>query len=94
MLVTLEEAKQHLRVDSDDEDTLIQAYVNAAEQYCLDVCNRTDVPEGAELVFKQATLLVVGQWHRNRMSVSAGGMGGEMPHTVSALINRHRLRNI
>lgn len=92
-MISLDEAKQHLRVDGDDEDTLIQGYVDAAVQYCLDHCNRTVTPPGAELVFKQAALLVLGHWYRNRMAVSAGALS-EPPHAVSALISRHRLWNI
>lgn len=92
-MITLDEAKLHLRVDGDDEDTLIQAYVSAAEAYCLEVVNRTEIPEGSELVFKQAALLVVGHWFRNRMAVTAAA-ASEPPHAVDALIRRHRLWNI
>lgn len=91
--ISLEEAKQHLRVDHDEENSLIQGYADAAGQYCLEQCNRTEVPEGSELVFKQATLLVLGHWYRNRTAVSAIA-GSEPPHAVSALISRHRLWNI
>lgn len=92
-MITLDDAKQHLRVDCDDEDTLIQAYVDAAEQYCLERVNRTEVPVGSELVFRQAALLTLGHWYRNRMAVSTVAMS-EPPHGVDALIGRHRLWNI
>ena len=37
MLVTLETAKQYLRVDSDDEDSLIESLLATAEKICGDV---------------------------------------------------------
>ena len=40
-LVTLAEAKQHCRVDIDDDDALIQLYLNAAGDY---ITERTGVP--------------------------------------------------
>lgn len=91
--ISLDEAKQHLRVDHDEEDTLIQGYLDAAAQYCLDLCNLAEPPEGADLVFRQATLLVLGHWFRTRMAV-AEGSATEPPHAVTALISRHRLWNI
>lgn len=39
--VTLDEAKQHCRVDYDDEDTLIEAYISAAREYAEVVTRRT-----------------------------------------------------
>jgi hypothetical protein len=39
-LVTLLQAKEHLRVDSNDEDGLIQTYLQAAEKLCVSFLNR------------------------------------------------------
>lgn len=40
MLITLEEAKQYLRVDSASEDTLIQGLLESAESICMDVARK------------------------------------------------------
>lgn len=37
MLVTLDEAKQYLRVDTSDEDVLIEQMIITAEKICADV---------------------------------------------------------
>lgn len=39
-LISIYIAKQHLRVDHDDEDMMIQAYLNAAEQTAIQYLNR------------------------------------------------------
>ena len=41
-LVTLEEAKTYLRVDSADEDAMTGALLSAAERMCVDVARLTD----------------------------------------------------
>lgn len=41
-LVTLEEAKVYLRVDSADEDVLIDSLLASAEKYCADVGRLSD----------------------------------------------------
>lgn len=41
-LVTLEEAKEYLRVDSADEDAMTGILLSAAERMCADVARLTD----------------------------------------------------
>lgn len=43
MLITLEEAKNYLRVDTADDDRLIETILSAAHQMCMDIL-RTDDP--------------------------------------------------
>ncbi|ALJ08238.1 head-tail connector protein [Brevundimonas sp. DS20] len=71
-LLSLDEAKQHLRVDIDDEDELIQLYTDAAVQACLTYCDLKLVPVGAEPSFKAAALLNLGDLYASRESVTAG----------------------
>lgn len=61
-LVTLIEAKGHLRVDVATDDALIAAYLAAAHRTALDYCRRTDWPEGAgaRAAFKVAVMLILG----------------------------------
>ena len=42
MIVTLEEAKKYLRVDSADEDAMTGVLLSAAERMCVDVARLTD----------------------------------------------------
>lgn len=41
MIITLQEAKNYLRVDTADDDTLIQNILTASEKLCMDIL-RTD----------------------------------------------------
>ena len=47
MMISLEEAKNYLRVDTTDDDTLIQNILIAAEKLCMDIL-RTDEPSVLE----------------------------------------------
>lgn len=67
MIITLAEAKEYLRVDTDDENALIETLINAAEQLCCDVA-RLDVEkyESAGEVAKIAVLYTLGSFYQNR----------------------------
>ena len=45
MAVTLEEMKNYLRVDYDDDDVLIESMVRASEKICMDVARMDSVDE-------------------------------------------------
>lgn len=63
-LISLSEAKSHLKVDNTDEDTLIQVYVDAAIGYISNFLNDEDYPYAPSV--KAAALLIVGDLYENR----------------------------
>lgn len=71
-LLTLGEVKQHLRIDGDEEDTLVETYADAAVQACLSYCDLKLVPVGAEPSFKAAALLNLGGLYAQREAVVSG----------------------
>ncbi len=71
-LFTIDEAKAHLNVQHDDDNSLIEAYADAAVLSCLDYCDRKLVPQGAEPVFKVAAFLTLGGLYNSRESIITG----------------------
>lgn len=93
-IVTLAEAKLHLRVDGADEDALIQTYLDAAEAAAAQYLNRalyaSDV--GADTTglvitkdVKVAVLLQVGAFYADREDLV------EMPTGSRVLLNPYRI---
>ena len=90
-MLTLAETKLHLRVDHNDEDTLIQALMDTATAACADYLNM----EAADLVvavpapIKSAALLLIGSLYEQRESQ------GDRPYnrnpTFEALLNPYRV---
>lgn len=89
-LLTLDEAKAHLRIDGDDEDAIVEVYADAAVLSCLKSTSRQLVPEGAEPIFKAAALLMLGDLYGNREGVIAGQSFGVSP-TVERLLWPYQL---
>lgn len=43
MIVSLEEMKNYLRVDFEDDDALLEGLIGQSQQICMDVARMTDV---------------------------------------------------
>ena len=65
MPVTLDEAKEYLKVEYNDEDELIQSFILSAQQLCEDVLRE---PLTSDPVVKIAVLYAVGYMFENRIT--------------------------
>ena len=75
MIVTLDEAKLYLKVDGDEDNTLITGCINTAEELCQDIMRTpfsefTEIPEAV----KQAVFYVVGNLYEHREAVDMSEM--------------------
>jgi len=75
LIVTLEEAKLYLKVDGDEDDTLISDCINAAEELCEDIL-RFPLTEFAEVpdTVKQAVLYAIGNQYEQRETLDMKAM--------------------
>ena len=64
MIVTLEEAKQHLRVDTNDDDAYIQGLIAAAEQFVQSTTGK--VFDSTNALAKTVCLLLIGDLYEKR----------------------------
>jgi uncharacterized phage protein (predicted DNA packaging) len=63
-VISLSEAKSHLRIDQSDEDTLIQLYIDAVDVAIENYLNLSNPPQNSAV--KAAALLLVGNIYENR----------------------------
>lgn len=91
MSVSLEQAKEHLRVTTNDEDALIGIYVSAADAWLRRYCGTGYVEDAPELVAAQ--LLIIGHLDANR-ELSAPKEVFEVPFAVTALAGPFRTPTI
>lgn len=93
-MIELSRVKLHLRVDHDEEDALIQGYLDAAQVHVEQHCDRTLVevnPTGPEQMLltkdvEHAILLLVGHWYANREAVVIGTIASDVPLAVDRLL--------
>lgn len=57
MIVTLEEMKQYLRVDFDDDDSLIETLITSATRLCMDITRQNE--DAFEKVRMQSLLSIM-----------------------------------
>lgn len=82
-MITLDQAKYHLRIDGTEHDAEIQLKLDLASGIVSDYIGSTGYNENAE---RAATLLVLGELWMNRESSTADVLSG----TVRAILERTR----
>lgn len=68
MIVTLDEAKEYLRIDTADEDITVQTLLSSAQKICMDVARIDEESEFDSLndIGKTAVLYTLGYYYENR----------------------------
>lgn len=97
-LFSLEEAKQHLRVDFDDDDALIEIYASAAVSRALQYCNLAVVPAGDLPVaaFRAAALMLLGDLYAYRETGQVGSVSSpiQVSASIQALLDPYRVLRV
>lgn len=65
MIITVAEVKTHLRIEYDDEDTLLESLIKQSQAAAEDFCRVTFSDDAAEPV-RLACLLFVSHYYENR----------------------------
>ena len=69
-MLTLEEVKEYLRLDSDAEDDYINVLMLLSSEMCENF-TRHDLPETLPESYKQAMLVCIGYFFENRDGIKA-----------------------
>jgi uncharacterized phage protein (predicted DNA packaging) len=81
-IVTLDEAKQWLRVDTNDDDVLIQSLIASSEQYLKEATGVTY--DNKNELAKLFCLTLISDWYENREMV--GKASDVIRYTVNSLL--------
>lgn len=85
-LATLDQLKAQVRTAFDDEDDVLQHYLDAAEEYVRgfvsDIGDTDSPPQPVPETVNQATLLIAAAWYQNRESVVNTSRGNEAPQEI------------
>ena len=67
MIVTLAEAKEYLRIDSDAEDATVESLIGSAQSLCMDVARLDEETfESAGDIAKTAVLYALAYFYEHR----------------------------
>ena len=93
MIITLDLAKQHMRIDHSEEDALIMLYIEAACQYVANYIGRSlDDLDPFPSDLKVAILRLVAFYYEVRNVATFGISSQIAPQTITQTLDNYRER--
>lgn len=83
----LDEIKHYLRIDHDEDDVMIQGFIDTGKIYIKNGVGKFIEDDN---LFKLALTVLVGHWYDNRELARIGNQSYPIPHSFEAII--HQLR--
>jgi uncharacterized phage protein (predicted DNA packaging) len=86
MILTLEEAKDFLKVDYDDEDIFIQDLINASEQYLKNATGKTF--DSTNQLAKLYCSVLVNEWFKDRGLMQDAKTSDKVRFTLASILRQ------
>ncbi len=83
--MNLDEVKQFLRIDWEDEDTLLTTLQMAAEEYLKNAGVNKDYTKA---LYKLAVQLLISHWYENRNTVLIGSISKKIEFSLQSIITQ------
>ena len=85
MLIALKETKEYLRVDGDEDDSLIESLINASEEYLKNATGKTF--DSTNPLARLFCLVLVVDWYENR-GLTAGKIGQKIRPVIDSMLTQ------
>lgn len=93
--ITINEVKEYLRIDHDDDDIMLTTMLYAAKSFIQSYLNRKFIEfEEIPDEFTIACLALVSHWYEQREIQGTKDTGKEVPYIFSGILDLHRNWNI
>lgn len=88
-MITVEEIKNNLRIDYDEDDAYLEMLLGAAQLYILGSIEVTVLPDDPKT--NTLSFMLVSLWYENRVPAT-NALQQQVPFTITAMI--HQLRGL
>lgn len=84
--MTLENAKNYLRIDSDltEDDVLVNSLIEASKNYIESTTGKQY--DDSDQLLESLSLLLISHWYSNRNIANKTSAIDEFPHTITAIL--------
>lgn len=81
----LEELKQYMRIEHDEDDQMLESFIIGAGEYIENAIGKVDT---AKHLYKMAQTMLVAHWYETREIARIGNNSYDIPHGFNAIMTQ------